>query len=76
MRHRPGALFEFLKELASRNINLTKIESRPSRRKLGEYIFFMDYENKGMNAKECETLHARIKERTTYLKDLGSYRRL
>jgi prephenate dehydratase len=69
----PGALYSILKVFSDSLINLTKIESRPSRRKLGEYVFFLDYENKRMKPQERETLHARILERTTYFKDLGSY---
>ncbi|MFH0861573.1 MAG: prephenate dehydratase [Candidatus Altiarchaeota archaeon] len=69
----PGALFSIMKLFADESINLTKIESRPSRKKLGEYVFYLDYENNSMKAQEREQLHARINERTTYFKDLGSY---
>lgn len=41
---RPGALYGILGEFAYRNINLTRIESRPAKKKLGEYIFFIDLE--------------------------------
>ncbi|SHE61860.1 prephenate dehydratase [Desulforamulus putei] len=41
---RPGALYSILKEFAWRGINLTRIESRPARTCLGEYIFFIDLE--------------------------------
>jgi prephenate dehydratase len=41
---RPGALVEALKELADRRVNLTRIESRPLRRGLGRYMFFLDLE--------------------------------
>lgn len=42
--NRPGSLLEILTELASRSINLTKIESRPTKKVLGEYYFFIDIE--------------------------------
>jgi prephenate dehydratase len=73
VKDEPGALYSILKIFADCGINLTKIESRPSRRKLGEYVFYLDYENKGMKTDGREALHARIRERTTYFKDLGSY---
>lgn len=39
---RPGGLYQILKEFALANINLTKIESRPAKRNLGDYLFFID----------------------------------
>ncbi len=41
---RPGALLEILTEFSDRRINLTKLESRPTKRVLGEYCFFIDLE--------------------------------
>jgi prephenate dehydratase len=73
VKDEPGALYSILKLFADASINLTKIESRPSRRKLGEYVFYLDYENAGLKPPEREALHARIGERTTYMKGLGSY---
>lgn len=40
--NRPGSLLEILQEFAGRGINLSKIESRPTKKALGEYYFFMD----------------------------------
>jgi len=68
-----GALYSILKTFADQNINLTKIESRPSKRKLGEYLFFMDFENKGLSEKEVSAVIASVKPKTTFLKVLGSY---
>jgi chorismate mutase/prephenate dehydratase len=42
IKDRPGALYELLTPLASTGINLTRIESRPSRKKAWEYVFFID----------------------------------
>ena len=41
---RPGLLFELLGYFAKRSLNLTRIESRPSKGKLGEYVFYIDFE--------------------------------
>jgi len=73
VKDQPGALYSVLKVFSENNINLTKIESRPSRRKLGEYNFYMDYENRGQNEEEIEKFLEGISAYTTYLKYLGSY---
>ena len=39
---RPGSLFSILKEFAERNINLTRLESRPAKKDLGDYVFLID----------------------------------
>ena len=46
VKDQPGALLLILQEFAFRHINLTKIESRPSKRRLGDYIFLVDMEGK------------------------------
>jgi prephenate dehydratase len=46
VKDQPGALLLILQEFAFRRINLTKIESRPSKRRLGDYIFIVDMEGK------------------------------
>ena len=42
-KDKPGLLYSLLGEFAKRNINLTKIESRPSKEKLGDYLFYIDF---------------------------------
>ena len=41
---RPGSLLAILQEFAARAINLTKLESRPTKKSLGDYCFVMDFE--------------------------------
>ncbi|WP_035106821.1 prephenate dehydratase [Desulfovirgula thermocuniculi] len=69
--HRPGALYEALGEFACRGINLTRIESRPSRRRLGEYLFFIDFEGHRQDEKVREALEALSARAEVRL--LGSY---
>jgi prephenate dehydratase len=71
---KPGALLEILKEFASRNINLTKLESRPTKRVLGEYCFFIDLEGHIEDPKIAEALEA-LDSHLAKLKNLGSYPR-
>ena len=67
--HKPGALYEVLGIFNRNNINLTKIESRPAKTFLGEYIFLVDLE---VNYKIDETVIDLEKE-CRYLKVLGRY---
>ena len=69
---RPGILHEILGEFASRRINLTKIESRPSKRALGEYLFFLDFEGHRADAKVRDALKG-VERKTAMLKVAGSY---
>jgi len=68
---KPGLLYNLLGEFAKRNINLTKIESRPSKGKLGDYIFFIDMQG----SKKDEKIKQAFKkiEENFFLKVLGSY---
>jgi len=70
--NRPGSLLEILQEFASHGINLTRIESRPTRKVLGEYYFFIDIEghkdDEGVST-AIENLEGKLRE----LKLLGSY---
>jgi prephenate dehydratase len=69
----PGALLEILTEFAKRGINLTKLESRPTKRILGEYCFFIDLEGHVDDPVPAEAVAAL--DRFVKLKLLGSYPR-
>lgn len=69
----PGALHKILGDFAGRNINLTKIESRPTKQKLGEYHFYLDFEGH-RTEKQCQEALESIKDKTLFVKILGSYK--
>ncbi|HTP30275.1 MAG TPA: prephenate dehydratase [Anaeromyxobacteraceae bacterium] len=73
-RDRPGGLYEVLGEFAKRQMNLSKIESRPNKRALGHYVFFVDFEGHRADADGTEAL-AGVLERVHALHLLGSYPR-
>lgn len=73
-RDRPGSLYGLLGVFAERHINLTRIESRPSRKGYGDYVFFIDLEGRATDIAISEALDA-LHERVISLKVLGSYRR-
>jgi prephenate dehydratase len=68
----PGALVAVLRELADRDVNLTKIESRPRRVRLGHYMFFADLDGAAEDPLVSEALTA-LGRRVETLKVLGSY---
>lgn len=71
-KDRPGSLHDILGVFALRNINLTKIESRPAKKALGDYYFFVDLEGHRQDKVIAEAL-AEIKEKSSFFKNLGSY---
>lgn len=72
VKDKPSALYDFLKEFATRGVNLTKIESRPTRHKPWEYNFYMDFEGHREDKIPAEVL-ASLEEHTIFVKILGSY---
>lgn len=70
---RPGALYELLGEFAIRNINLKKIESRPSKMGLGDYLFYIDMEGHQLDTNVKDALNCII-NLVDKLKIIGSYR--
>ncbi|HEX9011488.1 MAG TPA: prephenate dehydratase [Holophagaceae bacterium] len=70
----PGALLRLLEPLARRGLNLSRIQSRPTRRRLWEYAFFLDVEGHRVDAPMGEAL-AELRSASASLKVLGSYPR-
>ena len=68
----PGSLYRILGEFGKRQINLSKIESRPSKRKLGEYVFFVDVDGYVFSPPIQDVLGA-LREANISVKLLGSY---
>jgi len=72
MKNEPGVLYSILQPFAARRLNLTKIESRPTKRRPWEYVNFVDFEataTRMMSALSSK----RSKQRCQFLKILGSY---
>ncbi len=72
VEHKPGTLFHALQPFAKRHINLTKIESRPTRKKPWEYHFFLDFEGHVSQLK-CKEALAGLASGAAFVKVLGSY---
>lgn len=70
----PGALHEVLTDLRAANLQMTKIESRPTKTGLGDYFFLVDVEGHRQDPVVAETL-GRLREKTALLKLFGSYPR-
>lgn len=68
----PGSLYRVLGEFAKRHINLSRIESRPSRKRLGEYVFFIDVDGY-VFAPPIQDVLWSLKEKGISVKLLGSY---
>lgn len=68
----PGSLSQILQEFATRNINMSRIESRPSKKKLGEYVFFIDIDGYVFSPVIQEVLWS-LREKNVSTKLLGSY---
>lgn len=68
----PGTLYNTLGELAHREINMIKIESRPDRRSLGKYVFLIDMDGHREDPIVSDALNA-MRERASLFKILGSY---
>ncbi len=72
IKDRVGALHRMLEPFAARQINLTKIESRPSKKRLWEYVFYVDFEGHASEPRVRQALDV-LREECVFLKILGSY---
>jgi chorismate mutase/prephenate dehydratase len=70
--NRPGAMHDLLTPFAKHQVSMTKLESRPSRTGMWEYVFYVDIEGHQNDQKVAVAL-AELKNQTSFMKVLGSY---
>lgn len=73
-KNKPGALYQILEPFARHGISMTKVESRPSRRGMWDYVFFVDIEGHRDDA-NVEAVLNTLEQRVGMIKVLGSYPR-
>jgi prephenate dehydratase len=69
---KPGSLYNILKEFAQRNINLTRLESRPAKKDLGDYVFMIDLDGHLHDKNIFEAIEV-LRKSVYLIKILGSY---
>lgn len=74
IKDKVGALYEMLMPIKTNRINMTKIESRPSKKKAWDYYFFIDFEGHVQESKAKKML-SELEGKVRFLKILGSYPR-
>ena len=74
VKDRPGALFDCLKGFKDFGINLTRLESRPSKKIAWDYVFFVEFEG-DLSEERVKDALAELKKHTTLVKFFGSYPR-
>ena len=72
-RNAPGALIEALTFVADQGLNMSRIESRPSKRELGEYVFFLDVELVGAAPGALGELIQRLSPLCRHMANFGAY---
>ena len=72
IKHEPGSLYRIIENFNINKVNLTKIESRPTRTNNWEYNFYVDFEGHEKDPQISEML-SKIKQETLFMKVLGSY---
>ena len=71
-RNVPGAMHDLLAPLAANQVSMTRLESRPSRTGMWEYVFYVDIQGHQQDANVARSL-AELKQKASFLKILGSY---
>ena len=71
-RNVPGAMHDLLTPLADNQVSMTRLESRPARTGLWEYVFYVDIEGHQQDANVARAL-GELERRASFLKNLGSY---
>ncbi len=74
LSHKPGSLFNALALFAVYDINMIKIESRPVKKELGQYVFFVDLDGNCEN-EDIEHALKKLRSKTPMFRFLGSYER-
>jgi len=72
VNNKPGALYEMLQPIAKHNISMTRIESRPSRQAMWEYVFYIDLDGHRDDAGVAAAIAA-LEEKAFAVKVLGSF---
>ncbi|MBK6603854.1 MAG: ACT domain-containing protein [Betaproteobacteria bacterium] len=70
--NRPGAIYALLEPIAKHGVSMSRLESRPARTGLWEYLFFVDLEGHATDDKLAAAL-AELRDKAPFLKILGSY---
>ena len=71
-RNVPGAIHDLLSPLAKNGVSMTRLESRPAKTGLWEYVFYIDIEGHASDAKVAQALRE-IERKASFVKNLGSY---
>lgn len=71
-RNEAGALYRALGCMANRNLNMTKIESRPAKKQMGQYVFYVDFLFDG-DERARQDFFAELREHTEEIRYLGRY---
>jgi chorismate mutase/prephenate dehydratase len=70
--NRYGAIYKLLEPLAQHGVSMSRLESRPSRAGLWQYVFFVDIEGHQQDDNVAKAL-AELRDKAAFLKILGSY---